>query len=1761
MAISLTIIKNKQRLLALRYNEIQNIVIAIIDEPNPTNIQLSALNVFKSEVSNSLSTFHNELNLFVSNDTLSETDLTSISDLQREISNLYTEICACIDSIDRKPIPCVNSTQSSSHIRLPKLNLPPFDGNPENWLCFYNLYHNTIHNNSTLGDIEKFQYLLSLLRNEALSLVKSLPIIPENYHIAYNLLEKRYNNKRKQINHHVNKILDLHSVQASGYNSLKSIRQFISVFSENEQALSALDYSLKCDSVFLTNILLRKLDHDLRKGFEESLNQEENIPDCKDLMKFLESQCRILENSNLSLPRSSSVHSSTQPKPQFKTIFPNKYAPKLTNLVATIPTCEYCKLSPHFLYQCDNFKTMQPIDRHAYVKTRHLCYNCLSDKHSLKDCKSLKSCFKCKGKHHSLLHLDKPSQPSITHVKPAEGDRQPHQHYPRYVPPNKPNVPSNQHEQPSTNFVGISASSHTSVLLATVIANISLPDGSVKVQARGILDSAAQASYITEHLAQTLCVKRHRTFDLVNGISECQITSKGLAHLDIASTQNDVIASSHPFIILNEITSLLPRHHISPDVKVHFANLMLADPHFDSPGPIDFLLGADLYAYIFTGSRVYLGPHLPAAFHTLFGHVLLGSAPIHNNAPALGSSHPSSNVTLLTTSPTKDIHQLIQRFWEVESVPNASKLSPEEEECERHFVETHSRDSTGRYIVKLPFKKDPLCIRDSKSAAEKQFLSLERRFQNNAEYKKLYSNAFHDYIENDHMVKLELTEEIPKRHFFLPHHGVIKDSSTTPLRIVFNGSQQSANYLSLNNCMHVGPSLQSNIFEVITRFRFHEICFGCDIKQMYRNILVDPSDQNLQLLVWRDTPTQPMQVYKLTRVTFGLTSSPYLALRCLKQLAIDEGDKYPLAANLLQRGTFVDDILGGASSISEAVKLQTELTTLLKKGGFELRKWTSNSEELLNSVSSRDTASPLNFGEASQPSHSILGLLWDPKGDCFTYKIQTPETSTCTKRLILSIAASLWDPCGWLTPVTLWAKSIIQTLWTLGLTWDEPIPAEIAKSWNTFFHDLPNLRNLVINRCLNLNKSSNVELHAFSDASESGYAACIYIKTVERDQTKVNLLIAKSKVSPLKRLSIPRLELCAAHMAAKLLHHCKEVIAPNCLSLTEFAWSDSTIALSWIKTPPYKLKVFVANRVAEIQNLVAPHNWQHVISPENPADCGSRGMLPSDLLKHNIWWHGPNWLTLPHEQRPTTQVTCIPMNELPETKPDPFQTLVTMTPVKLTLIETLINKYSSWSKTIKVLAYLLRFISKCRKVTNQESTQQLSIVEIKNSTNTIVKLIQQEVFQEDINALNQGKRCTSKLQRLAPFIDSEGILRVGGRLKNSTLSDNAKHPIILPSSHPISSRLIDYYHIKYLHAGPQLLQSILNQHYWILNVRNLIRSRIFKCLKCFRNKPTIIQPHMGDLPSARISPTDRAFLKTGIDYAGPFLIKVNKLRRTQQVKIYLCVFVCLATKACHIEVVSDMTSDAFIATLHRFIARRGLCTDLYSDCGTNFVGAAAQLNKTFNTFLNQPDIKNEINHATNRIPIKFHFLPPAAPHMGGIWESAVKCAKYHLRRVLGTYIPTLEEFITLSTQIEAMMNSRPLTPISNDPSDLQPLTPGHFLIGSSLVAAPEPCLDHISTNRLSRWHALQAFNQRIWKRWSQEYLHTLQQRHKWTHSSPNICVGDLVIVNDPHSPPLNWPLGRVTKTFPGQDNVTRVVQIRTASGLITRPVVKVCPLK
>lgn len=592
------------------------------------------------------------------------------------------------------------------------------------------------------------------------------------------------------------------------------------------------------------------------------------------------------------------------------------------------------------------------------------------------------------------------------------------------------------------------------------------------------------------------------------------------------------------------------------------------------------------------------------------------------------------------------------------------------------------------------------------------------------------------------------------------------------------------------------------------------------------------------------------------------------------------------------------------------------------------------------------------------------------------------------------------------------------------------------------------------------------------------------------------------------------------------------------------------------------LKTFVSHKVAEIQQLTNVNDWRHVPTNDNPADPLSRGLMPSQLKECSLWWKGPQFLLKPEEEWPKLEMNSKTI-EVPEVKAEVHNIM------KVESCE-LISLFSSYRKLIRLTAMILRFYynlkykilmkknSPMQETDRENATGRISVIELNWANIRLIKLVQQEAFTKDYNDLihKRDLNIKSSLLRLAPFLDKNGILRVGGRLTNSLLSYNQKHPIILPSSHHFTQILIRSYHEDNLHSGTQFTLNFVRGKYWILSGRNAVKFQIISCVKCMKMKPKAISQFMGDIPEYRLRPVF-PFQDSFVDYCGYFWIKANP-RGTVKSKGYVAVFQCATTRAIHLELASDLSTDCFLNCLYRFVGRRGEVSDLRSDNGTNFKGANNKLHELYELFQSQQHSDQVLNWC-DRKQVRWHFIPPQCPHMGGTWESAVKLTKTLLVKYLSDAFLTYEEFNTVLIRIEAVLNSRPITALYDDPLDLNALTPGHFIIGRPLNELVEPDLGDLKMSRLSRFQYLTKLKQDVWKRWTQQYLHQLQMRFKW-HKKIKVRVGQMVIVREDNVPSCEWILGRIVNLHPGSDGVVRVVTVKTKNGEIVRHLARLCYL-
>ena len=611
--------------------------------------------------------------------------------------------------------------------------------------------------------------------------------------------------------------------------------------------------------------------------------------------------------------------------------------------------------------------------------------------------------------------------------------------------------------------------------------------------------------------------------------------------------------------------------------------LTLADPEYNKSERVDILLGVGIFVDVMRHGRRSGPGNAPTALNTAFGWVVAGNVGTRTNVQTV-----CTNLTPVHAVTGDD---LLRQFWEVEEKTIANGTLSVEERCAfEHFISHHSRNEDGRFVVPLPKRAMEIKLGESRSQAVRRFLSFERSIHSKGIFPEVQA-VVQEYFVQQHAEEVS-TEDLEKSQdqvFYLPMHIVCKESSTTTkVRAVFDASAATSTGISLNWMLMVGPTVHSPLVDVLIRFRDHRIALIADISRMYRAILLTESDKDLHRFVWRNDPNEQLRDCRMTRVTFGVSASAFVASMCIKQNAIDFSAQFPRAAKQVDTSFYVDDYLGGADSPQEAIELQKEMHSLFLKGGFLLCKWGSSEPSVLESIPAdlRDSLATIILSDSDRYTKT-LGVEWNATTDTFRVSVpELPRIECMTKRSLISDIAKTFDVLGWYSPTIVKAKILLQMLWLEKIGWDDCVPEAILEEWSRWRQQLPLLSTHCISRCYYPKEAVIVasQLHGFSDASERAYSSAVYLRMESSDgMVYTSLVTSKTRVAPIKRVTIP---LNGALILAQLLSHCKNVL--DLPSSSVYAWTDSTIVLAWIGGNPRRFKLYVGNRVTQIVDLIPP---------------------------------------------------------------------------------------------------------------------------------------------------------------------------------------------------------------------------------------------------------------------------------------------------------------------------------------------------------------------------------------------------------------------------------------------------------------------------------------------------------------------------------------------------------------------------------------------
>lgn len=1412
-----------------------------------------------------------------------------------------------------------------------------------------------------------------------------------------------------------------------------------------------------------------------------------------------------------------------------------------------IDTCVFCKKLGHSLHKCYKLREKPVADRIKFMQSEKLCFGCLSPGHQSKSCSNRMVCDSCSKRHPTCLHEER-----------SKGDQEPKKEKSK----ERTQTQDVTKETTSNRVVQDTTSAQTSAIVPVYVSTPSDPDKEVLVYA--LLDSQSDSSFILDEVADVLDTNTEQV-----KLKLSTMSSKGtIIHCKrLNSLQIRGLFSSKKLTVPTVYTrDFIPanRTHIPvPETAKAWPHLEhLADhiaPRKDCE--IGLLVGYNCPQALMPREVVCGEESQPFAQKTDLGWSIVSYGdPGEHYGDAIGVSHriivkqvmPEVNAmvklkgevhyvcnTKVSEMVTPDyIIKMLESDFS-ESVGDETTFSQEDLHFMAKLKDGIRQNQDGHFEMPLPFKQDTPNLPNNKSCAVQRLMSLERRLRRDQQYCTDYLGFMKDIIARGYAEKVPEEELQNQPVWYIPHHGVYHPQKPGKIRVVFDCSARFQE-TSLNDQLLTGPELTNTLVGVLCRFRKGPIAIMCDVEQMFHQFHVRPEHQDyLRFLWWENGDLDsPPSIFRMKVHLFGAASSPGCANFGLKHLAAQGQDKFnPSTVKFIQRNFYVDDGLVCATSNAEAIQLIKEARDLCSTGKLRLHKFVSNSKEVLKSIPKDECAEGVKDMDMALGEPLIeraLGVQWCVSSDDFQFRVTIKEHPN-TRRGVLSTVASIYDPLGFVAPFILRGKQILQQLCRDKVTWDEELPLELRAQWEIWLQDLRNLSNVRIKRCYIPDSFKDVkqyELHHFSDASVTGYGECTYLRAVDvKGDVHCTLVMGKARVAPTKVTTVPRLELTAAVVAAKT-----SVMLRNELEiegLQEHFWTDSKVVLGYINNDARRFHVFVANRIQRIKSTTDPAQWHFVRSEDNPADHASRGLSADQLVASN-WFTGPDFLWERDLPRGDVMV-----GEVYDDDPELRKALVLTTKLKeeRSLLDRL-TKFSDWKRAVKAIAFLKRHAKQIKGIKEKVSGS-TSIEERKEAELFIIKLVQREAFSSEIRSIKQGKEVNpkdkvNKLHKLSPFVDEHDVLRVGGRLIRSVLHPHVKHPAIVPNRSHVSSLLIKHYHEKVRHQGRGITANELRSNgVWVIGCSSAVASHIHKCTTCRRYRRSTQDPKMADLPEERMEMTP-PFTYCGIDCFGPFYVKEAR----KELKKYGLIFTCMCSRAIHIEMLDDLTTDAFINALRGFIAIRGHVRQLRCDQGTNFVGARGEFMKA---------IKDLDHEQLKEYGCEFIMNFPSSSHMGGVWERQIRTIRSVLTVILDQSAKRLDSasLRTFLYEVMAIINSRPLTiEHLNDPTSLEPLTPNHILMMKSNIIFPPPG-EFVSSDLYlrKRWRQVQFLANEFWTRWKKEYLLNLQQRQMWQKEKRNTKVNDIVILQEDSSPRNQWRLARVTEVYPSTDGIVRKVKL------------------
>lgn len=1408
----------------------------------------------------------------------------------------------------------------------------------------------------------------------------------------------------------------------------------------------------------------------------------------------------------------------------------------------------------HPLDECPTFIKMSIDERYDVARNNHVCFRCFRNhRGGARNCTSKIRCKRCSSnRHNTLLHADVPRNSSrssastntIVNANEAE------------VAPNAADDLSCSSTATDIIDAGVSetltCTTGRKLCGKVFLVHISAPERSDKVvKTYAMLDDCSDATFCDESLIFALDAPYENVRYSLSTLERVRSTKSGLrvCGLRIKGVLNSQTYHLPPTLssdALPDATNYLPDPEAVRRLP-HGRTIAHHFPDIDPDATLTVLIGrnAEHLMHIQT-----IGETPPFIQKTRIGHCVVGKLQSSAHGPDTGSAdtHGVRNTVVhpISIEPRQQLRHIDDVFALTDRDEQLG-LSVEDRKFLALMRSAANVDSDGHFNFPLPFKCFPPRLPDSKLAVVRRMSGTIKSLRKRPKDFKDTIASFQVSLDEGHVEPLDVSPFEPDiRGDFGPfylNHFPVRHPKTGKLRVVYDAATRHGG-TSLNDRLMSGPDVNNALTSIIIRFREDIVAVSADVRQMFNQFRVTENHRDFLRLIWLkgNDPEGDLSVFRARVHIFGARSSPAVAISGLRMTCEPDPEIHDFASSSF----YVDDLLGATHSVESAVDLMSRTKSLLATRGLLLHKVVSNSKEVLESFDVSALVPDLvDIDINDAPLQRSLGIAWDVSKDVFAIRSVIPAQNSFTRRSLLSIISSVFDPCGWLSPVVLHGRTIMRKIMqeTKDAGWDDQLPERFRPPWNEWLESLKGIESLNVRRCFYSVPSTEIverSLHTFVDASKDGIGFTVYLRSVDRQgNVDVYLIVANSKLTPKTATTIPRLELCSCVEGARAAN----IVSTNLKHKVQSKhyYCDSQVALAFLANESRRFSVFVANRIALVQRLTDSGTWGYVPTDINPADFASRPTTP-ESLRNSRWLIGPDFLYRSEPTQFSPPMPKVTLESLPEQIKSSLA--VCATGVKRQrdssagIFEIVFVRNSRWVRIVNIACAVLRARDK--------------FLQRRPAAPALVSSIRRQAeiaLVKDAQRFSGLRANDQNLAPLAPMIGRDGAIRVGGRLQNATLHYDIKHPLLVPHTHPIAAVIVCHFHRQVHHQGRIITSGeVASNGYFVTKASMVVRRTIQACVPCKRYRGQPSTQIMGPLPKDRLEQSP-VFTFVGVDCFGPFMIKDGPVtRRTVQRKINCLIFVCQASRAIHLEVLHQMSTNSFLLAFRRFQALRGACVkEIRSDRGTNFVGSTSEPDAGLNVA--------EVAKESENLGVTWKFNPPLASNQGGSWERKIQSVRkvfVNALSALGNKLLSLEEFQTLMIESAAIVNNTPLTAHS-DAEVCVPISPAMLLHGTGsnpLTPAPFETFteEEINAYGRRRWRSVQALANVFWSRWSTEYRQFLLERAKWFIPARNLRPGDIVLSTEKSGKRNDWRMGLVTDVIPGSDGHVRSVKVKFTNG-------------